>query len=54
MRDFARGAFEALCWVKWLLERFSIEEVRREVEEAIREIQRGVAVDFTARLSSSV
>lgn len=57
MRDYAAGALEALSWVDELLE----EErkkcngksciAQKEVETALRDLHRGVAVDFRRRLT---
>ena len=46
MRDVAEGALQALAWVWLLLQEKNAEEARREVEEAIKTILKGVGKDF--------
>lgn len=51
MNDYARGALEALSWVRELLRRVgNLEAARREVEDALEDIMQGVGVDFRHRL----
>jgi len=59
MNDYARGAFEALSWVSMVIEewekdppRRALKEVKREVQEKIRDIQRGVAIHFGTRIQT--
>jgi len=57
MNDYARGAFEALSWILYLIEDLEGSEngwqkLKREVEERLRDIQTGVAVHFKTRLES--
>ena len=42
------GAYEALCWVKWLLERLPNppKQVLDAINEAIDTISKGVATEF--------
>ena len=46
MRELAQGALQALAWVLLLLQEKNTEEARKEVEEAIRTILKGVGKDF--------
>ena len=40
------GAFEALCWVKYLLTRLPPKEVLEAIDDAIQVIGAGVAEEF--------
>jgi hypothetical protein len=55
MRDYPAGAFEALTWVNVMLEEQVKKcgncNVKTEIEAALRDLQRGVAVDFRQRLA---
>lgn len=59
MRDYPAGAFEALTWVKVMLDTKSEGQekkcgdcvLKQEVEGALNDLQRGVAVDFRQRLA---
>jgi hypothetical protein len=57
MRDYPAGAFEALTWVKVKLEgqekKCAVCIIKQEVEEALNDLQHGVAVDFRQRLTSA-
>ena len=53
LNEYARGALEALTWVRGLLKKnLGNKEVLREVELAIDDILSGVSVDFRNRLRS--
>ena len=56
VNDYAGGAFEALSWIRMLIKRSNercqtCQRVLEEIEEAIDEMQNGVAVDFRRRIS---
>ena len=56
MRDYAEGAFEALSWIRMMIKSSSeqchtCQHVLEEIEDAIEEMQTGVAVDFRRRIS---
>jgi len=54
VNDYAAGAFEALSWIKGSTERCrTCQRVLEEVEEALDDMQRGVAVDFRRRITIS-
>jgi len=58
LRDYAEGAFEALSWIRMLIKGSSercrtCQRVLEEIEEAIDEMQTGVAVDFRRRITVS-
>jgi len=56
MHDYVRGAFEALSWVRLLLQELrdnpvcAVEETLKEIDEALEDIKTGVAGDFRWRL----
>ena len=55
LHDYVRGALEALSWVKWRLinvkkDPEGMEKVIDEINEAIEDINKGVAIDFRERL----
>ena len=50
MREYVRGALEALLWVKKLLENEELSYIKNQVENAIEDITSGVAIDFRERL----
>ena len=55
MHDYVKGAFEALSWVKRLILSYKtkdrgFDELLREVETALEDIEHGVAIDFRRRL----
>ncbi len=56
MHDYVRGAFEALSWVRLLLQELrdnpvcAVEEALKEIEGALEDINNGVASDFRWRL----
>ena len=56
MRDYAAGAFEALSWVKTLIKHSrtrceTCQRVLEQIEDAIEQMQTGVAVDFRRRIT---
>ncbi len=56
MRDYSQGAFEALSWVKNLIEEKNIrckgcQESLEEINQILERIQKGAAVDFTLKVS---
>ena len=56
MRDYAEGAFEALSWIRTLIKNSNercqtCQRILEEIEEAIDEMQTGVAIDFRRRVS---
>lgn len=58
MQDYVRGAFQALTWVREVLadshpKSEGTQKALVEVDEALRDIEHGVAVDFRWRLKSS-
>ena len=59
MNDYARGALEALAWVRSITtgiegkkERWEI--LKKEVESAQNDIMSGIAIDFRQRLSLGI
>ena len=51
MRDYAKGALEALQWALLKIEELrDLEKVRREIEAARDELLNGVAIDFRDRI----
>jgi len=58
MNEYIRGAFEALAWVQTVIEKQKMtdkhpsrwESLNEEIEEAIRDIRKGISVDFRERL----
>lgn len=55
MRDYTAGAFEALSWIRMLIKGSNercktCQRVLEEIEEAIDEMQTGVAVDFRRKI----
>ena len=59
MKDYVRGAFEALSWVYSLLDGIEsekdvdrVKKAVKEVDSAMDDIRDGVAVDFRYRLRS--
>jgi len=59
MKDYVRGAFEALSWVHSLLDDIEsekdldrVKKAVKEVDSAMDDIREGVAVDFRYRLRS--
>lgn len=58
MRDYVRGAYEALKWVQNLIRRHGentnlVEILTKEVSGAIDDINEGVAIDFRDRLKTA-
>ncbi len=58
LNDYTRGAFEALSWIQTILEDLenrpdAVKTLRKEIEEAISDIRRGIGVDFRFRLRIS-
>ncbi len=58
MRDYVRGAYEALNWVQNLIRKHGgnpdlFEILTKEVTDAIEDINEGVAVDFRDRLKTA-
>lgn len=52
MREYVRGAFEALSWVRELLTSdLSRKQIIEEVDAALGDIREGVATDFRYRLT---
>jgi len=59
MRDYPQGAFEALCWVKFLLEDQSTrcrgcQRVLEEIEDVLEKMKEGAAIDFKYRFSTGL
>ena len=52
MKDYVRGAFEALSWVREILAYEKKEDVIREIDAALEDIRRGLAIDFRYRLKA--
>ena len=55
MHDYIKGAFESLSWVKQLIlehkrKNKSMDDLLREIENALADIEHGVAIDFRRRL----
>jgi hypothetical protein len=51
MHDYVKGAFEALSWVRQSLKNDkSLEQILKEIEQALEDINEGVALDFRDRL----
>jgi len=58
VNDYAAGAFEALSWIRMMIKGSSercrtCQRVLEEIEEALDDMQRGVAVDFQRRITAS-
>jgi len=58
VNDYAAGAFEALSWIRMMIKRSNercqtCQRVLEEIEEALDEMQTGVAVDFRRRITVS-
>jgi len=54
MRDYPQGAFEALRWVRILSRQTNTrcqgcQKILEQIEDTLKEIQRGAAIDFTLR-----
>ncbi len=59
MNEYTRGAFECLSWLedriaKLESERNCWQTLKTEIDEAIRDIRRGVGVDFRERLRATM
>jgi hypothetical protein len=59
MNEYMRGAFECLSWLEDRISRLESERdpwktLKREIGEAIRDIRRGVGVDFRERLRATM
>ena len=59
MNEYTRGAFECLSWLEEVInvlrERGEPwEDLNTEIDSAIRDIRRGVGVDFRERLRATV
>ena len=59
MNDYTRGAFECLSWLEERISRLESEgdpwqTLKREIDEAITDIRRGVGVDFRERLRATM
>lgn len=57
MNDYIRGAFQALTWVREVVitdvkDNEKAKKVLFEIDEAINDIEHGVAIDFRWRLRS--
>ena len=57
MHDYVRGAFEALSWIRMLLQDLkndpeAIEKAVKEIDNAIDDIKAGVATNFRWKLKS--
>jgi len=58
LRDYVRGAYEALNWVQNLIRKHGekpdlVEILAKEVSGAIDDINEGVAIDFRDRLKTA-
>ena len=59
MRETVQAVLEALMWVQVMLEDLvndpdGVRKALREVEEALEDVKRGVALDFRQRLRATV
>jgi len=59
MNEYTRGAFECLSWLEEVITMLrergeSWEPLSLEIDVAIRDIRRGVGVDFRERLRATV
>jgi len=59
MRPYVQGSLEALTWVQELLEGLrgdphGVDKAIKEVEDALRDLRRGMALDFRERLRATV
>ena len=59
MNEYTRGAFECLSWLEEVITMLrergeSWEPLSQEIDVAIRDIRRGVGVDFRERLRATV
>jgi hypothetical protein len=59
MNEYTRGAFECLSWLEDRIVRLESERnywqtLKKEIDEAIRDIRRGVGVDFRERLRATM
>ncbi len=59
MNEYTRGAFECLSWLEEVITMLkekgeSWEPLSLEIDGAIRDIRRGVGVDFRERLRATV
>jgi hypothetical protein len=59
MNEYTRGAFECLSWLEDRISRLESERdswktLKREIDEAITDIRRGVGVDFRERLRATM
>jgi len=53
VHDYIRGAYQALTWVRELLrDSENIDYVIKDIENAIDDINHGVAVDFRWRIKN--
>jgi len=51
MNDYVRGALEALTWARTVVEdQGDLKKAIEEIDEALKDINAGVAVDFRERL----
>ena len=59
MNEYTRGAFECLSWLEERMSRLEPDEdcrqiIKKEIDEAIHDIRRGVGVDFRERLRATM
>jgi hypothetical protein len=59
MNEYTKGAFECLSWLEEVInvlreEGEPLEDLNSEIDSAIRDIRRGVGVDFRERLRATV
>ena len=59
MNEYTRGAFECLSWLEEVINMLRVrgeswEPLSVEIDGAIRDIRRGVGVDFRERLRATV
>jgi hypothetical protein len=59
MNEYTRGAFECLSWLEEVINVLrergeTLEDFTTEIDSAIRDIRRGVGVDFREHLRATV
>lgn len=59
MNEYTRGAFECLSWLEEVISKLkekgeSWEPLSLEIDGAIRDIRRGIGVDFRERLRATM
>lgn len=59
MHDYVRGAFQALTWIRELMnslenekEPNAFEKLIKEVDDALNDIEHGAAIDFRWRIKT--